>query len=155
AWLGKDTDVKQEMSKAGVMLSTKVITLSPSGPSAPSSQQETILWSNPKEISRVSFVVGGAALYRRSVLEHVGTFNPYLFSDEEPELYIRIRHAGYQVLQLDAPIVRHYSQPQETPSALLGRRKRKLLPGVGECIRYHMGTKLLWPYLKERGLWSL
>ena len=26
---------------------------------------------------------GGAALYRRSVLEEVGTFNPYLYSDEE------------------------------------------------------------------------
>src|SRR5207249_11311893 len=74
---------------------------------------------------------------------------------EEPELYLRIRHAGHRVLQLDFPIVCHDSQPQETPSALLGRRKRNFLLGVGQCIRYHMGTKLLWLYLKERGLWSL
>src|SRR5205823_6133954 len=99
-WLGQALLVMREIPKAGVMLSSKVIELPPSGPSAPSSQQKTILWSNPKEVSRVSFVVGGAALYRRSVLEHVGTFNPFLYSDEEPELYLRISHAAYQVLQL-------------------------------------------------------
>jgi len=154
-WLGQAVQVMRAIPKAGVMLSSKVIELPPSGASVPPSPAPITHGAIPKEVSRVSFVVGGAGLYRRSVLEHVGTFNPYLFSDEEPELYIRIRHAGYQVLQLDAPIVRHYSQPQETPSALLGRRKRNFLLGVGQCIRYHMGTKLLWPYLKERGLWSL
>ena len=154
-WLGQAVQVMREMPKGGVMLSRKVIELPPFGASVPPSPAPITHGAIPKEVSRVSFVVGGAALYRRSVLEHVGTFNPFLYSDEEPELYLRIRHAGYQVLQLDAPIVRHYSQPQETPSALLGRRKRNFLLGVGQCIRYHMGTKLLWPYLKERGLWSL
>ena len=55
---------------------------------------------------------GGAAMYRRSVLEAVGTFNPYLRSDEEPELCIRIRHAGYSVIQLEYPIAYHYSDPR-------------------------------------------
>src|SRR5205814_10040498 len=87
------------MPKGGVTLSRKVIELPPSGASVPPSPAPITHGAIPKEVSRVSFVAGGAALYRRSVLEHVGTFNPYLFSDEEPELYIRIRHAGYQVLQ--------------------------------------------------------
>jgi len=43
-------------------------------------------------------------MYRRAVLEEVGTFNPYLNSDEEPELGLRIRHAGYRILELDHPI---------------------------------------------------
>jgi glycosyltransferase involved in cell wall biosynthesis len=154
-WLGQALQVMREIPKSGLMLSSRVIELPPSSVSVPDSPSPITHEAIPKEVSRVSFVVGGAALYRRSVLEHVGTFNPFLYSDEEPELYFRIRHAGYQVLQLDAPIVRHYSQPQETPSALLARRKRNFLLGVGQCIRYHMGSKLLWPYLKERGLWSL
>ena len=154
-WLGQALQAMREMPKAGVMLSSKVIELPPSGASVPPLPPQTTHWSSPKEVSRVSFVVGGAALYRRSVLEHVGTFNPFLYSDEEPELYLRIRHAGYRVLLLDVPIVRHYSQPQETPSALLGRRKRNFLLGVGQCLRYHLHDGLLWRYIVERGSWSL
>jgi len=154
-WLGPALRAMREMPKAGVMLSSKVMELPPSGASVPPSAPQTTYQSNPKEVSRVSFVVGGAALYRRSVLEHVGTFNPFLYSDEEPELYLRIRHAGYRVLQLDAPIVRHYSQSQETASALLGRRKRNFLLGVGQCLRYHLNDGLLWRYIAERGSWSL
>jgi hypothetical protein len=51
--------------------------------------------------------------------------------------------------------VRHYSVAQETFSGLLGRRKREFLLGVGQCMRYHMGSRLLWPYIRERGMWSL
>ncbi len=94
---------------------------------------------------------GGAALYRRSVLEEVGTFNPYLNSDEEPELCLRIRCKGYRVLRLDYPIAYHYSSPRRAFSTLVSRRKRNLYLGYGQAIRYHWGTGLLWPYLKERG----
>lgn len=94
---------------------------------------------------------GGAALYRRSVLEQVGSFNPYLYSDEEPELCLRIRHAGYRVLRLSRPIVMHYSTPAEELSTLLFRRNRNLWLGFGQSIRYFWGSPLLAPYLRERG----
>jgi glycosyltransferase involved in cell wall biosynthesis len=97
---------------------------------------------------------GGAAMYRRSVLERVGTFNPYLYSEEEPELCLRIRHAGYRVLQLPRPIAFHYSAPGEAVSTLLGRRSRNLWLGFGQNIRYFLGSPLLWPYLRERG-WAV
>lgn len=97
---------------------------------------------------------GGAAMYRRSVLERVGTFNPYLYSDEEPELCLRIRHAGYRVLRLPRPIAFHYSAPAEALSTLLGRRSRNLWLGFGQNIRYFLGSPLLWPYLRERG-WAV
>ena len=97
---------------------------------------------------------GGAALYRRSVLEQVGTFNPYLYSDEEPELCLRIRHAGYRILRLSRPIVFHYSAPAEEFSSFLARRNSKLMYGYGQVIRYYFGTPLLLPYLKERG-WAI
>ena len=97
---------------------------------------------------------GGAAMYRRSVLEQVGTFNPYLYSDEEPELCLRIRHAGYRVLRLPRPIAFHYTAPAEALSTLLGRRSRNLWLGYGQNIRYFIGSPLLWPYLRERG-WAV
>jgi glycosyltransferase involved in cell wall biosynthesis len=102
------------------------------------------------EVTDVNFA-GGAAMYRRSVLEQVGTFNPYLQSDEEPELCMRIRHAGYRVLSLDYPIVYHYSDPIEELSTLVGRWKRGLYLGFGQNFRYHLKTGMLWPYLKLRG----
>lgn len=94
---------------------------------------------------------GGAAMYRRSVLEQVGSFNPYLHSDEEPELCFRIRHAGYHILQLKCPIAYHYSSPNTALSTLVGRWKRNLYLGTGQVLRYSLGKELLWPYFRERG----
>lgn len=93
----------------------------------------------------------GAAMYRRSVLEEVSSFNPYLYSDEEPDLCIRIRHAGYRVIQLRYPIAYHYSDPKGALSTIVARWRRNLFLGAGQNIRYHLGSEILWPYLKERG----
>jgi len=94
---------------------------------------------------------GGAAMYRRSVLERVGTFNPYLYADEEPELCLRIRHAGFRVIRLPRPVVFHYSAPADALSTLLGKRSCKFFLGFGQNIRCFFGSPLLWPYLRERG----
>ncbi len=94
---------------------------------------------------------GGAALYRRSVLEEVGGFNPYLCSDEEPDLCLRIRAAGYRVLQLRHPIAYHYSDPSHAISTLVARWRRNLYLGAGQAIRYRLGSESLWPYIRERG----
>jgi len=105
--------------------------------------------------------VGGAALYRRSVLEEVNAFNPFLHSEEESELCLRIRHSGYRVLQFDCPIVYHYTTECETGSvpgtfsSALSRRRRKFLLGMGQCLRYHLGDQLFWIYARGRALWSV
>ncbi len=97
---------------------------------------------------------GGASLYRRSVLDKVGTFNPWLYSDEEPELCLRIRHAGYQILRLPRTIAFHYTVPWEALSTFLAKRKSNIWLGYGQNIRHLWGTPLLFPYLKERG-WAI
>jgi glycosyltransferase involved in cell wall biosynthesis len=94
---------------------------------------------------------GGAAMYRRSVLEQVGSFNPYLYSDEEPDLCIRIRHTGYQIVRIQAPLAYHYSDPRKQIPTLIARWRRNLYLGTGQNIRYHLGTPHLWPYVRERG----
>jgi glycosyltransferase involved in cell wall biosynthesis len=94
---------------------------------------------------------GGAALYKRSVLNQVGNFNPYLRSDEEPELCVRIRHGGYRILQLDYPLVYHFTEPEEKLATLVRRWRRKFFLGSGQNLRYCLGSQLLWPYVKVRG----
>ncbi|GJQ59808.1 MAG: glycosyltransferase [Candidatus Scalindua sp. AMX11] len=94
---------------------------------------------------------GGAAIFRRSVLEQVGSFNPYLYSDEEPDLCIRIRHAGYRIIQLNYPIVYHYSDPDNKLTTQINRWRRDLFLGAGQNIRYHLGKDTFWTYFRERG----
>lgn len=103
----------------------------------------------------VLFGPGAGALYRRSVLEQVGTFNPYLYADEEPELGLRIRQAKYRIIELDRVIVRHYSYEPDVFSTMLSRRRKNFFLGIGQCFRYHLHDELLWPFIKERGYWSL
>ncbi len=156
-WLGDALRIMRDSPRAGVMMSSRVIDMVPPAGCEPTSAAETVHIVAPREMSDVSFVAGGAALYRHSVLEEVGSFNPYLYSDEEPELYLRIRRAGYRVVLLDQPMVRHFSVASvpESVSVVLSRRRRNFLRGVGQCMRYHLSDKLLWPYISERGSWSL
>jgi glycosyltransferase involved in cell wall biosynthesis len=156
-WLEDSLCNMRNAQHAGVLMSTQLINLHPQAAGDTTSPREKIQPTPPREVSFAPFVAGGAALYRRAVLEQVGTFNPHLFSDEEPELCLRIRHAGYRILLVDYPIVRHFSDtstPESIP-IILSRRRRKFLMGVGQCLRYHIGTPLFWPYVRERGLWSL
>lgn len=97
---------------------------------------------------------GGASMYRRSVLEIVGTFNPYLYSDEEPELCLRIRHAGHRILRLSLPIAYHYTAPAEAFLTFLNKRRGNIWLGYGQNLRYFLGSPLLLIYLRERG-WVL
>lgn len=94
---------------------------------------------------------GGAAIFRRTVFDQVGTWNPHIISDEESELCLRIRRNGYRVVRLEYPVTRHYTQPYFEISTLLARRERRLYLGFGQTIRCFLKDKLLLPYLLERG----
>ena len=103
-----------------------------------------------REVLWCNYGGGGAAVYRRSVLEQVGTFNPYLSAEEEPELGLRIRHAGYRLLELDHPMAYHYNDAPVAVSTALSRRRRNFHLGIGQAARCHLGTKLFWRWIKER-----
>ncbi len=49
----------------------------------------------------------GNGLYRRAAMNQVGTFNPYLTTEEEAELGLRLRSAGWRLLQLPIPMSCH------------------------------------------------
>jgi glycosyltransferase involved in cell wall biosynthesis len=147
-WLDQALSVMHSMSDVAVVCGRVI-----DRPKAVRTSSDGYLESLPADDAGIINVLhgGGAAMYRRSVLERVGTFNPYLYADEEPELCLRIRHAGYQVLRLPRPSVFHYSAIFHALSTFLDKRSSKFFLGFGQNIRYFFGSPLLWPYLSERG----
>lgn len=61
-------------------------------------------WDTPVGETRAC---GGDALVRARAFEEIGGFDPTLIAGEEPELCVRLRHAGWQVWRLDAEMTVH------------------------------------------------
>jgi glycosyltransferase involved in cell wall biosynthesis len=87
--------------------------------------------SKAKEVKSL----GGNGLYRRSTLEDVGTFNPYLVSWEEAELALRLRHAGYTLWRLPLTMARHFSLPRGTLQEIIRRFRAGYYPRSGWTLR--------------------
>lgn len=106
---------------------------------------------NPQGRSVKVRYFAGAALYRRSALEQVGGFNPYIISDEEPELCMRLRHAGYKLTRLPYLMCKNYTLPVKSWDYFVRRFRTNLWLGHGQVPRYHLRTGLFWTCLLERG----
>jgi glycosyltransferase involved in cell wall biosynthesis len=50
---------------------------------------------------------GGDALIRASAFRQVGGYDPTLIAGEEPEMCVRLRHAGWRIQRLDAEMTLH------------------------------------------------
>ena len=50
---------------------------------------------------------GGDAVYRRTIYNEVGGFDPTLLAGEEPELCVRLLAAGHKIMRLDIPMTIH------------------------------------------------
>ncbi len=116
-------------------------------------QGEQASAAEPARVSDSRFL-GGHCLLRRSVLEQVGSFNPFLFSEEEPALVMRIRHAGYRIVRVHRPMVFHYTSLPGEVSTIIGRWRRNLYLGAGQNLRYNLGSEIFWPYVRERA-WGI
>jgi len=98
--------------------------------------------------------LGQSVLYRRTVLEEVGGFNPYLTNEEELELGLRISQAGHQLLRIPKPMTIHHTlyYSQENPSGLTLRQvKRDWQLGryiaLGQVLRLLIGNTFIGDYL--------
>ncbi len=98
--------------------------------------------------------LGQSVLYRRTVLEAVGGFNPYLTNEEELELGLRISAAGYELQRIPVPMTVHYTQfySKENPSGLTVRQiKRDWSLGryiaLGQVLRLLLGNPFWGEYL--------
>lgn len=78
---------------------------------------------------------GGAGIYKRSILNEVGGFNPYLRMNEEQELAMRIRQRGYYLLNIPIDMVDHHTHNVETLVEARRLLRFVLQPGVGQLFR--------------------
>ena len=83
----------------------------------------------------------GIAAYRRAALQEAGSFNPHLRSEEEAELALRLRRAGWRLLHLPFPMGCH----------------RRALPKLAAMRRAWQlgrvsGLGLTWRYACQQGL---
>jgi len=95
--------------------------------------------------------IGGAMLCRRDAILEVGGFQPYLKGEEEVDLCIRLRYAGYKIVYLPYLVCRHYCIPVESLKSGLRRFRLNLWLGYGQVPRYYMKTPMFWTYIYERG----
>jgi glycosyltransferase involved in cell wall biosynthesis len=96
--------------------------------------------------------LGQSVLYRRSALEKVGGFNPYLSNEEELELGLRLSAAKYELQRIPVPMTIHYTKyySNENPSGVTIRQlKRDWNLGRHTALGQVLG--LLWknPFLME------
>lgn len=98
--------------------------------------------------------VGGAAVYRRSAIQKMGGFQPYLRGEEGVYMSMGIRFAGYKVVYLPYLMSRHFCIPRKSLAG--GTRKFKLgfFLGYGQVLRSYVGSKIFWIYLWERSLYT-
>lgn len=95
-----------------------------------------------------SKVLGGIALYRRSVLEEVGTVHPYLPTAEDHELCLRIRRAGYKVARLKGRMAIKYTEDRNTVYEVI-RRARTKMYDYGAVLKYCQQYGAGWQYCMD------
>lgn len=92
-----------------------------------------------------SKVLGGIALFRRSVLEEVGTVNPHLPTAEDHELCLRIRRAGWKVARIKGKMAIKYTEDRQTIYEVL-RRARTRMYNYGTVLKYCQQYGAGWQY---------
>lgn len=95
----------------------------------------------------------GTAIYRRSIIEEVNHFNPFLMGYEERELGYRITETGYKMLRLKYAVAYHFAKEQNLSE--LSEKSRHFL-GVGQFLRLHFTIENLLEIAKTfpRMLWT-
>ena len=80
----------------------------------------------------------GKALFKREVLEEVGSYNPYLIGGEDRDISYRVQSAGYLLIKLPFAAVTHYWAKKQGKLSL--RRYLRSVyvwsKGDGQAFRY-------------------
>ena len=91
--------------------------------------------------------IGGAALYRKEVLDDVGPFNPFLYGEEEAELGYRITAAGHKLLRIPVPMAHHWGTYSTKGQSM--KRSVRYIRGYGQTLRKALGTPLFRQHRKR------
>jgi glycosyltransferase involved in cell wall biosynthesis len=95
-----------------------------------------------------AYQLGGNALYRRSALEEVGSFNPLVISHEEAELAERLRARGYTVVRIPLTVGTHHTAERTALRECWRRFRTGLMVGYGQVLRLSLGTPAFWRHAR-------
>lgn len=93
--------------------------------------------------------LGGNGLYRRTALDEVGSFNPYIRSFEEAELGARLRQAGWFLLRVPDLMAHHHTQQPDALAEYWRRLRSHLLTGQGQVLRLSLRQGLFWEHARQ------
>ena len=94
-------------------------------------------------------VFGGIAVYKRSVLEKAGTFNPFIKATPELELSLRVRKEGYSLFRTTVPMAITYAPVRESIREIF-RRGRSGLYSMGSTLKLCGTNGTALQYMRER-----
>lgn len=100
--------------------------------------------STPRDVDELA----GNAIYRRTALDAVGSFNPFLSSYEEMDLAERLRQVGYRIVRLPITLGTHHTGQRGTVMELRRRYRDNLIRGYGQVLRRSIGTPMFWPHVR-------
>lgn len=100
------------------------------------------------EVTEVSYL-RGIGMYRRAALGQAGPFNPWLVAEEEAELALRLRAAGWKLLQLPQQMGRHERGAQAQAEIIRSWRLGRVT-GLGRTLRYAVQAGNGWRFCCER-----
>jgi len=92
---------------------------------------------------------GGICIFPKAILDQVGGFNPFVWADEERELALRIRRAGYTLMRLPIRMSITYGPERDTITEIL-RRGSTRLGFFGIPIKYAHEYGGALQYIRER-----
>jgi len=84
--------------------------------------------------------LGGPAAFRGRILRELGSYNPFLWGEEEAELCYRIRHAGYKLIRLPVQMTYHKLTAPTRRQTL--KRGTRFIVGYGQTLRRNLGHEL-------------
>jgi glycosyltransferase involved in cell wall biosynthesis len=86
-------------------------------------------------------VLGGPAIFKKEILDHIGCYHPFLRAGEETELSYRIKNNGYRLIRLPYTMVTH---KMECFSLIdyLKKYQWTYTREIGKAIRYSYDTNI-------------
>jgi len=84
-------------------------------------------------------------MYKKNVLNEVGSFNPYIWGEEELELAFRIRQKKYELHFLNINMGIHEVKQKKTSKLY----RIKYYQGIGQLLKMYRGKKFSLELLKK------
>ncbi len=117
------------------------------------SQKILVLEDRFEKIRNTNWLRGGCCFYRRSAVLEVGSFNPYLLTEEEADIGLRLTRAGWNLQMLPIPMAVHTRCTEDLSiGSIFSHLTRNLFSGrfggtmrtVGYAFKNGYGLQFCW-----------